>query len=188
MGSFPETFNDRKRTDETNANKFYKCMRSDVFEKSTKFHTDNVFAWSHCRAFFRAFSVNSPRWRIRGKRLRSDHVTQNALAWGLKGRPFDSAPGKYFLARIFFPLLDIFFWNHPYPPPSPPPLQSEMVVPKQMTFHYPVLIGRDGWEIFLIGRDAWEICINQSDPLPRSGYRHVDSRGFLPLFLGLPSH
>ena len=120
MGSFPETYNDRKRTDETNANKFYKCMRSDVFEKSTKFHTDNVFAWSHCRAFFRAFSVNSPRWRIRGKRLRSDHVTQNALAWGLKGRPFDSAPGKYFLARIFFPLLDIFFWNHPYPPPPRP--------------------------------------------------------------------
>ena len=46
MGSFPETYNDLKRKDETNANKYYICMRSDVFEKSTKFHTDNVFAWS----------------------------------------------------------------------------------------------------------------------------------------------
>ena len=45
MGSFPGTFNDPKRKDETNANKYYKCMRSDVFEKSTKFHTGNVFAW-----------------------------------------------------------------------------------------------------------------------------------------------
>ena len=145
-----------------------------------------TFLPGHCTAFFQAFSVNSPRWRIRGELLGSDHVTQNALAWGLKGRPFDSAPGIYFLARIFFP-WGIFFSEITHTPP-PSPLQSEMVVPKQMTFHYPVLIGRNAWAIFLIGRDAWEICINQSEPLPRSAYRHVDSRGFLPLFLGLPSH
>ena len=61
MGSFPETWNRArkvsgtqgkwsKKNDETNANKFYKCMQSDVFEKSIKYHTDKstdkVFAWS----------------------------------------------------------------------------------------------------------------------------------------------
>ena len=77
-----------------------------------------TFLPGHCTAFFQAFSVNSPRWRIRGELLGSDHVTQNALAWGLKGRPFDSAPGIYFLARIFFP-WGIFFSEITHTPPPP---------------------------------------------------------------------
>ena len=50
MGSFPETYNDRNRKDETNANKYYICMRSDVFEKSTKFYT---FSLVNVRRFSR---------------------------------------------------------------------------------------------------------------------------------------
>ena len=144
MGSFPETFNDPKRKDETNANKYYKCMRSDVFQKSTKFHTDNVFAWSLYGVFpgllGQFTSVTYPR-RTGGKRLtfRSDHVTRNALAWGLKGRPFDSA--RYIFPCKNFSPAGYFFLKSPIPSPRAP--QSQIVVPKQITLHYPVLIGRD---------------------------------------------
>ena len=158
-------------------------MRSDVFEKSTKFHTDNVFAWSLYGLFPGVLGqftpVTYPRWTSSlGPR------DPKRIGLGTKGPTIWLGARYIFPCKNFFSPVRYFFLKSPIPSP-PPPLQSEMVVPKQMTFHYPVLIGHDGWEIFLIGRDAWEICINQSEPLPRSGYRHVVSRGFPPLFLGL---
>ena len=142
-------------------------MRSDVFEKSTKFmHTDDVFAWSLYGVFpglLGQFTLVTYPRRTGGKRLTSSLGPRDAKGIGLgtKGPTYDSLRCIYFLARIFSP-AGYFFLKSPIPPPPP---QSQMVVPEQITLHYPVLIGRDAWEFASsnqnhypdLGTDTWSV-------------------------------
>ena len=153
-------------------------MRSDVFEKSTKFmHTDDVFAWSLYGVFpglLGQFTLVTYPRRTGGKCLTSSLGPRDAKGIGLgtKGPTYDSLRCIYFLARIFSP-AGYFFLKSPIPPPPPPSKSNGCAWANN------VALPSSDW--------SWRvrIYIHQSKPLPRSGYRHVVSRGFLPLFLRL---
>ena len=103
-------------------------MRSDVFGKSSKFHTDNVFEWSLYGDFpgllGQLTSVTYPR-RTGGKRLASSLGPRDPkrIGLGTKGptiwlRKVYISLQEFFLSKS---VCWIFFSEITHTPPPPPP-------------------------------------------------------------------
>ena len=111
-------------------------MRSDVFGKSSKFHTDNVFEWSLYGDFpgllGQLTSVTYPR-RTGGKRLASSLGPRDPkrIGLGTKGPTIWLSQVYISLQKFFLSksVCWIFFSEITHTPPHPPPPPCQMLGP-----------------------------------------------------------